>query len=236
MTVPKKFTPKRTQSAAEFRKAAIKRLRERWEKENPDEEWEPENEPIVSPMFAAVEGGIPHVIEALRAHNEDEARDFLATLDESSATDRKYLDLESIAFAAGIGSLRLAELAQTAIFLYDGMKTKMLLASGLPAIVQRSIQMAKTPKGLHDREMMLKAGGVLPVPKGAQIHIQNLNQQEREEEAPSAPAWRTAEERLRDIHDAVEPKRLPSPESKPITIGGRLDHMQEETIHILRGD
>jgi hypothetical protein len=236
MTVPKKFTPKRTQSAAEFRKAALKRLRERWEKENDGEDWEPEREPIVTPMFKAVDGGVGHVIEALRSHDDDDARAFLEIYDGAGQTDRKHLPLEAIAFSAGIGSLRLAEVAQTAIFLYDGMKTKMLLASGLPAIVQRSIQMAKTPKGLHDREMMLKAGGVLPVPKGAQIHIQNLNQQEREEETPSAPAWRTAEERLRDIHDAVEPKRLPSPESKPITIGGRLDHMQEETIHILRGD
>lgn len=233
---PKKFTPKRTQTTADFRKAALKRLRERWEKENPNEEWEPENEPIVTPMLRSVEGGIPHVIEALRAHDDDDARIFLRTLDEAGATDRKNLPVEAVAFAAGIGSLRLGELCQSAIFLFDGMKTKMLLASGLPAIVSRSIQMAKTPRGLHDREMMLKAGGVLPVPKGAQIHIQNLNASEKEEEAPTRPLWREAEARLREIHDLTEPKRLPSAESRPVTIGGRLDHLQDETIHILRDE
>jgi hypothetical protein len=230
----KTFIPKRKQTAAEFRRAAMKRLRERWEADHEGEEWEAEDEPVITPMLRAVEGGTGHVLEALRAHDDDDARAFVECLGECSSTDRSHISWEAVAFAAGIGSLRLAEVAQTAIFLYDGMKTKMLLASGLPAIVQRSIQMAKTPKGLHDREMMLKAGGVLPVPKGAQIHIQNLNQGEKEEEAPKAPLWKQPEDRLREIYDMTEPKRLPSPEARPITIGGRLDHMQAETIEMIR--
>lgn len=237
----KKFTPRRTQPAAEFRRAALVRLEERWraEQENEDEEWEPEQEPIVTPMFKSVEGGTAHVLEALRAHDDDDARAFIQCLECCSATDQKWISLEAVAFAAGIGSLRLAELAQTAIFLYDGMKTKLLLASGLPAIVAQSIKQAKSPRGIHDREMMLKAGGVLPVPKGAQIHIQNLQQGTEEKEegaAPPRPVWRESEARLREIHELTEPKRLPSPEARPIAAGGRLDHLQEDTIHILRDE
>lgn len=242
----KKFTPRRTQSTAEFRRAALVRLEERWraEQENPDDAnapdaWEPDSEPLVTPLFKAVEGGILHVFDALRAHDDEDARAFLATYDQCSATDQKYLPLEYVAYAAGIGSLRLAEVAQTAIFLYDGMKTKLLLASGLPAIVAQSIKQAKSPRGIHDREMMLKAGGVLPVPKGAQIHIQNLQQGAGEKEegsAPARPVWRESEARLREIHELTEPKRLPSPEARPIAAGGRLDHLQEDTIHILRED
>ncbi len=231
----KKFKPKRQQSQSTMRRDALRRLKERWMEDNDGEEWEPEKEPVVSPMFKAVDGGIGHVLEALRAHEEDDARAFIETYERCSATDVRHLPLEYIAFAAGIGSLRLAELAQTAIFLYDGMKTKMLLASGLPSIVSRSIQMAKTPKGVYDREMMLKAGGVLPVPKGAQIAIQNVYG-DKEEAPVAAPAWRQPEDLLREIHDATEPKRLPSPAGAPINIGGQLDHMQEETIHIVRGD
>jgi hypothetical protein len=201
--------------------------------ENDGETWEPEKEPIITPMLRAVEGGIPHVIEALQAHDDEDARAFVGAYEQCSRGDAKHLTVEAIAHAAGIGSLRLAEVAQTAIFLYDGMKTKMLLASGLPGIVSRSIQMAKTPKGVHDREMMLKAGGVLPVPKGAQIHIQNLNAGDKEE-APTRPMWREPEERLREIHDLTEPQRLPSPGAKPVAMGGRLDHLQDETLHILR--
>jgi hypothetical protein len=232
----KKFTPKRTQPAADFRKAALRRLRERWEKEHEGEEWEAEQEPIITPMLKQVEGGIEHVIEALRAHDDDDAGAFLDVYDRCGPTDRKHLPLECIAFAAGIGSLRLGEISQTSLFLYDGMRTKMLLASGLPAIVSRSIQMAKTPKGLHDREMMLKAGGVLPVPKGAQIHIQNLNQGDKEDTPRETPAWKPQEDRLREIYDLTEPKRLPSPGTPPVAIGGHIDRLQEETIHILRDE
>jgi hypothetical protein len=231
----KKFTPKRTQTAADFRKAALKRLRERWEKENPDEEWCPEQEPIITPMFRSCEGGVGHIIDAIRAHDDDDARAFLDAFDRCSATDLKHIPLEAVAFASGIGSLRLAEVAQTAIFLYDGMKTKMLLASGLPSIVAKSIAMAKKDTGLHDREMMLKAGGVLPLPKGAQVHINNINAPEKEEQRET-PAWKPQEDRLREIYDLTEPKRLPSPESKPVTIGGHIDRLQEETIHILRDE
>ena len=214
----------------------MRRLRERWEEDHEGEEWEAEDEPIISPMLASVEGGVKHVLDALRAYDDPDARAFLETMEECSSRDRRHLNLEAISFAAGIGSLRLAEIAQTAIFLYDGMMTKMLLASGLPGIVERSIQMAKTPKGLHDREMMLKAGGVLPVPKGAQIHIQNLNSGEKESEAPARPSWREPEDRLREIYDLTDPQRLPSPEARPVATGGRLDHLQDETIHILRDE
>jgi hypothetical protein len=110
------------------------RLRERWEEDHEGEEWEAEDEPIISPMLASVEGGVKHVLDALRAYDDPDARAFLETMEECSSRDRKHLNLEAISFAAGIGSLRLAEIAQTAIFLYDGMKTKMLLASGLPGI------------------------------------------------------------------------------------------------------
>src|SRR5271157_2586272 len=103
---PKKFKPKRVRSEADDRKAALTRLRERWEKENPDEEWEPENEPIVTPMLASVDGGLAHVLEALRAHDDDDAEAFVDTFDAASPGDREHLSLEAIAFAAGIGSLR----------------------------------------------------------------------------------------------------------------------------------
>ena len=231
----RKFKPRRTQTAGAFKQAALRRLKERWQEEHDGEEWEPEKEPIVTPLFKAVGGGIEHVLDALHAHDNEDARSFIDAYDQCSAADKRNLSLESIAFAAGIGSLRLAEVAQTALFLYGSMKTKMLLASGLPGIVSRSIQMAKTPKGLHDREMMLKAGGVLPMPKGAQIAIQNVYGGEKEDK-PDVPAWRPAEDRLREFYDHTEPKRLPSPEPTPINIGGHIDKMQESTINMLRED
>jgi hypothetical protein len=78
-----------------------------------------------------------------------------------------------------------------------------------------------------------RMSGIVPVPKGAQIAIQNVYGKDAEEK--TAPMWRTPEERLREIQDATEPKRLPSPAAPPISIGGHIDAMQAQTVEILRG-
>ena len=253
---PKKFKPKKPETAVQARKNAMRRLRERWEKENEDEAWEPEKEPIVSPMFRAVEGGIPHVIEALRAHDEDDSRSFLETYDEANAVDRRHLSLESISFAAGIGSLRLAEIAQTALYLYGSMKTKMLISSSMAKVTKSIVKAATdhvpitamdwetgtnkvvghTNGDVKAMDLFGRMSGIVPVPKGAQIAIQNnFGDKEIDEPARTAPAWKHQEDRLKEIYDAIEPKRLPSPETRPAPLGGHIDRLQDETIDIVRG-
>lgn len=249
---PKKYSPKQKRSRAA---EALTRLRQRWEREHPDEEWEGDAEPVVTPMFKAVEGGIGAVIEAIRAHDDDDARAFLDVYEQCNPTDRKYLSLESIAFAAGIGSLRLAEVAQTALFLYASAQTKMLISSAMPKVTRAIVKAAtdevpitamqdgeykvvgRTNGDVKAMELFGRISGIAPVPKGAQIAIQNVYG-DREPEKPAIPAatWRTPEERLREIQDITEPKRLPAPAAPPISIGGRIDHMQAETVEILRGE
>jgi hypothetical protein len=233
---PKKAIPiKRDQGAAALRQNALTRLRERFEIANEGEEWEPETEPIVTPLLKRVDGGIPYVLEALRSHDDDDARDFLDLYDSLTAKDRKYLSLEEIAHASGIGSLRLTEITNTAIILHSKMAVSMMLASHMPKVVATNLKQAATPKGLADREWALKAGGYLPVPKGATIAIQNnLNEGKGEaKEIEEAPRYKDAGERLREIHDAVESRRLPSPASEPFLVGGRLSSMQDSVAEIL---
>lgn len=228
---PKVFKPK---TSRDRRGEAIVRLRQRWQKEHEDEEWAADKEPVITPMFEAV--GIPRILNALRMHDEEDARAFIETYEQCNPTERERLPLEVIAFASGIGSLRLAEIANSALFLCGEMETNMLLAAHLPAIVAKSLKVAKTTKGVQDREFMLKAGKILPIAKGAQIAFVNNNGEKQLEEAPRAPAWKEADERLREFHDMTEPKRLPSPEAVPMSIGGHIDHMQQETVEILRGE
>lgn len=227
------------------------RLKEKWWEED-DEPWEPENEPIITPMLRSVSGGISRILECLRAYDDEDAKGFIGCYDSISPTDRKHLSPEAIAFAAGIGSLRLAELAQTALFLYASMQTKMLISGAMPKVTKAIIKaatdevpiVAYTPAGrlvvgktngdVKAMELFGRISGIAPVPKGAQIAIQN-NYGEREEKS-AAPAWRSAEERLREIQDATEPKRLPSPVTTPINIGGHIDRLQEDTVHIIRGE
>jgi hypothetical protein len=251
---PSKFKPKKKRSRSE---EALARLRQRWEKEHEDEEWEAEKEPVITPLFKSVEGGIPRVLEALRAHDDDDAKTFIEFFDSLTGSDRKHVPLELVAYASGIGSLRLAEVAQTALYLYASMQTKLLISSSMIKVTRSIVKAAtdEVPITARDFEtgdnvvvghtngdikamdLFGRMAGIVPVPKGAQILIQNNNSDKETEKPPiNTPMWKTPEERLREFQDATEPKRLPSPESKPILVGGRIDHMQAETVEILRGE
>jgi hypothetical protein len=252
---PKKFKPKKKRNRKE---EALARLKASWQKDNPDEEWEAESEPVITPLLKSVEGGIPRVIEALRAHDDDDAAAFIAVHDSLTLSDRSCLTLEAIAFASGIGSLRLAEVAQTALFLYASMQTKLLISSSMPKVAKSIVKAAtdevpitaynsetgtnevvgKTNGDVKAMELFGKMSGMVPIPKGAQIAIQNNfdGGEKQEKPALTGGAWKDSGERLREFHDMTEPKRLPSPVAPPINIGGRIDHMQAETAEILRGE
>lgn len=240
---PKKSTPTlvsktRDKSPAVLRRDALKRLEVKWNGAE-GEAFDSSGEPTVTPLLKAAEGGIPRIMEALRAHDDTDAREFVALYDSLSRDDLRHLTLEEIAYASRIGSLRLAEVATSAVILHGQMTSKLLLHSAIGAITRTSIKMAKREKGGFDREMMLKAGGVLPLPKGTQIAIQNNNGQAKESGSGAAeaePQYLDAGERLRLIHEAVEPRRLPSPPSDPIDIGGRLSHMQDDVAEALSRD
>ena len=147
--------------------------------------FDPIPEVEITPSFKYIDGGVTTIIEALRAHDEDDARDFLDIYDELSVKDKKVLKLEEIACAVPLSALRLAEIIQTAVVMYGKLTTSFLLSSSMHKVVATSLKQAVKPSGLADREWMLKAGGVLPTPKGAQIAIQN-NMSEREDRKAEA--------------------------------------------------
>ena len=205
---PAKFKPARDKSAAELRRKALERLQNRWNLANEDGEWAPQTEPVITPMLQAVEGGIEHCITALRAHEDEDAQAFVEIWDKCTATDRKHLKVEEIAHAAGVGSLRLAEVVNTALFLYGNMQVQMMLAAGMPQVVARSMRQAKTAKGYADREWMLKAGKILPIPKGAQTAIQINAPAVESKELESGHTWKYPEDRLKEITGIINPKQL----------------------------
>ena len=207
---PAVFKQTRDKSAAATRAKALERLKTRWQLDNEEGEWEPETEPVITPMLKTVDGGINHCITVLRAHDDDDARDFLEMWDGCTQTDRSVLSIEEISHAAGIGSLRLSEIVNSAIFLYGNMQTQMMLGAGLPKIVATSIKQAMKPKGLADREWMLKAGKILPIPKGAQIAIQNNLSEAKEttQLSDGGHEWKYPEDRLKEIVSITNPKQL----------------------------
>lgn len=247
---PKGFRAKRKKPGVDKKRAdALFALKLIWEEEHENETFEPEKEPIVSPMLRAAEGGIDAVLEALRAHDDPDARSFVAVYDDPRLGKRRqYLNLEAVAFVSGIGSLRLAELAQTALFLYGQLKTKLLVSSSMHKVMASTIKAAtdevpivanmaglnvvvgKTNGDVKAMEMFHKISGMMPVPKGAQIAILNNNSSSQPE---NAPTWMDSGQRLREIHDLTDQKRLPAPVADAIQFGGRLDSMHSQTAEMV---
>lgn len=248
---PKKFIPARKRSAAQYRREALTRLKEQWEGEG---EFDPTGEPTVTPSFEAVEGGVPRILEALRAHDNADARAFIGLYESLTKRDRSLLTLEEVAYAAGIGSLRLAEVATSAAILHGQMGAKLLIASSMQKVA-RSIVKAATDEvpitaDIGDRRIVVghtngdtkamelfgKISGMVPIPKGNTFNFGSKNEDRERDAIEAEPEYLDAGERLRLIHDAVEPKRLPSPPSTPIDIGGRLAHMQDDVAEVLAGE
>ena len=87
-----KFKPNRRRSPTN---EALIRLRSRWESGHEDDEWKAAAEPIITPMLKSV--GLPAVVEALRMHSDEDAREFLEVYDSITKTDRAHLRIEDIA-------------------------------------------------------------------------------------------------------------------------------------------
>ncbi len=216
------------------REEALTRLRERWQKDHEDEAWEAEMEPVVTPMLRGADGGIRSVLDAVRAYDDADAQAFLEVYDALTVLDRKRLRLEDIAFASGIGSLRLAEIAQTALFLYADTQTKLLISSAMHKVTKSIIkaatdsvpividtehgrkQVGKTNGDIKAMELFGKISGQVPLPKNTVNNYTQNNFGEREErkQLSDSPRWKYPEDRLKEIVSVVSPKQLPSHASK----------------------
>ena len=88
------------------------------------------------------------------------------------------------------------------------MQVQMMLAAGMPSVVARSMKQAKTAKGYADREWMLKAGKILPIPKGAQTAIQINAPVAETKQLEGGHTWKYPEDRLKEIVAVTNPKQL----------------------------
>jgi hypothetical protein len=223
---PAKYRPKKDQSNRAERAKALARLENLWKLDNEDGEWEPETEPIVTPMLKVVPGGIEFCIQALRAHDEDDARQFLETYDKLKKGERARVRIEDIAHASGVGSLRLAEIIQTALYLYGDRQAQMILSASMPKVIKSTVKAATdevpivvdtldgrivvghTNGDVKAMEMLLKSRGILPIPKGSQIAIQVNSGEKSEREPEGGHEWKYPEDRLKEIVSVINPKQL----------------------------
>lgn len=238
---PAKRRPSDPVHNGRIREEALRRLRASWEVENTDAEWKPEKEPVITPMLKAASGGLDAVLSALRSYAHDDAQKFIHLYDDAPKRDRKVLPIETFAFASGIGSIRLAGLAAEAIVSTGHTQTQILMGSAMHKVMRSTIKAAtdevpitaevngvsmvvgKTNGDTRAQEMFHKMTGMMPIPKGSQIAIQNVYRGaygQGEAEAPTQ-GWRSPDERLREIYAITEQKQIEAPKEIPSIITGR---------------
>lgn len=145
--------------------------------------------PEIEGQFRNHQKGIPGVVEAMRAFDEEDAQAFVEKYDSLSKTDRARVTISEICVAAGIRPIDLLGTATKAVFQYSQTASSLISSSHHPKITQKTINMAMEDGGWRDREMIHTAQGYLPLPKGATI-IGRLTQVANfgDSEKPGEPA------------------------------------------------
>lgn len=114
-------------------------------------------------------------IEALRCDDSDEALKFIQKYDSIPPSDLGHFRLEEIAAICGINTRTLIQTLTGALYTQSQEAAKVLVLVNQPKVTQKTIDMALTDRGEKDREFFLRGTGFLPVPKGAQITINQQN-------------------------------------------------------------
>ncbi len=89
-----------------------------------------------------------------------------------SAVHRDAIPIEAYCYAADINPLRVVEWL-TAVLVRQGVTASTLLAAQWhPRVVEKTIEIALTADGTAERQMLHRATGFTPLPKGSQTIIQ----------------------------------------------------------------
>ena len=123
--------------------------------------------PRITLLFKKAEGGLRMVLNAMRFSSGDETiAAFLKKYDSIPSGDCKNLPWEAIALSAKIDLQRLTGAILFALQSASVNTVKVIALSSHPLIVKKTIEYAKLPGGVKDRNTMHQALGFLPSPKG----------------------------------------------------------------------
>ena len=169
-----------------------------------------DGQPSISAKLRTAPGGLKRVLAALRSYDDEDASAFVAVHESRSRHDLRRLQWEELAVAAGLTTTRLFEVSSGALLEYEEDVRKLMIASGVTKVTRRSLELAMEPKMIDDRMAMLKAGGVIPIPKGSQVAIQ-INRNELAAVSETPTTW-DQESQIRKLHEAwgENTKKLPA--------------------------
>ena len=122
----------------------------------------------------------PHrkkVLNYIKYNDSSEAKRFLKAYDAENLTDedRDCLPMEAYCIKAGITTNRLLEMVLGSFVNMNAQLSTITAMVDHPQVVERTVKFAKTLAGAKHAEMLYRATGFLPSPRGAQT-IVNVNQ------------------------------------------------------------
>jgi hypothetical protein len=157
--------------------------------------------------------GIDNFIEMARLARANDARAerFMDAWDSLDASERQARGAaDAICKRAGIIPTELLRVVAEATFCYSMYTAQMMAALALPAIVERSVDVALTDEGIADRRMLFQHSGFLPTSKGSQVGVTQIVQTTAAAPQPVAPAPRPEDTIQRLAGRLNEARRLPS--------------------------
>jgi hypothetical protein len=140
-----------------------------------DEDGQPaKREKVILPMAAGANllATWPHILKLSDLPDAQAVANLYLSLEPEVA---RKLPIEAYCYAAKISPGRVFEML-TAVLVRQGANAMTLItAVWTPRLVEKSVEMGLRDDGVKDREMMYKATGFLPTPKGSQT-IVNVSQ------------------------------------------------------------
>lgn len=97
--------------------------------------------------------------------------DFLKAYDELPKFERLRMSPEQICEQSGVPQKVIFGVIAGQLWEIGYQQADMMLALKHPSIVAQAIKQAMKPGGFKDREALLKANGVIPIPKNNSIHF-----------------------------------------------------------------
>jgi hypothetical protein len=111
-------------------------------------------------------------MERLARTNDPSAERFMNAWDALDASEQQARGTaDAICNRAGLAPIELLGIVADAAYRVAMYAAQIKAALALPSIVERSVDVALTDKGIADRKMLFQHSGFLPTPSGAQTNI-----------------------------------------------------------------
>lgn len=165
------------------------------------------------------------IFDVLETSDDPDARKVLEKYYSIPLTHRRSLEIEAFCVAAGVPTLRVLELIVGSIVHMNHRLSEAIANVASPAVVRKTVEMALTDEGTKDRELIHKATGFIPTPRGGPSVRVNVNQAQTQQAAAvaSAVAAPRPEEtiqrlvdRFNDARPAIFPQTVLEASSVPV--------------------